>query len=193
MTAAADADRPFAGASWTASPKSRSASMFRMLSLYRCVGWAAENGRKVTPGILSMAARWDSVPMTKVYSLFTAAGTALLPPTTVGDSSVNPPVLYWARPAADSVYFTNAIAAGVGLPMTVMSITCGEPLFVALAPLLVIVTVALAYCAASAALARLMASGSLMYGRCSSIAWVMNALEASSWPDCSVESSEDSA
>src|ERR1035438_9056540 len=126
-------------------------------------------------------------------SLFTAAGTALLPPTTVGDSSVNPPVLYWARPAADSVYFTNAIAAGVGLPMTVMSITCGEPLFVALAPLLVIVTVALAYCAASAALARLMASGSLMYGRCSSIAWVMNALEASSWPDCSVESSEDSA
>jgi hypothetical protein len=57
MAAAADADRPFAGTSWIASPKSRSGSMFRMLSLYRCAGWAAENGRKVTPGIRSMAAR----------------------------------------------------------------------------------------------------------------------------------------
>jgi hypothetical protein len=55
------------------------------------------------------------------------------------------------------------------------------------------VTVAFLYAAASLKLPRLMASGSLMYGRCSSTAWVMNALEASSWPDCSVASSEDSA
>ena len=80
--------------------------------------------------------------------------------------------MYSARPTLDRVYFTNAIASGVGLPMMVISITCGEPLFVALAPLLVMVTVAVAYCVASAALARLMAAGSLMYDRCSSIAWV---------------------
>ena len=49
---------------------------------------------------------------------------------TVGVISVNPPCLYWASPAGDSVYFTNAVPAGVGLPMIVMSITCGEPLLV---------------------------------------------------------------
>ena len=88
-----------------------------------------------------------------------AAGTALLSPDTVGVSSVNPPALYWARPAGDSVYLTNAIPAGVGLPMVVMSMTCGEPVLV-VPP--VIVIVAFSYCAASAALARLMAAGSLM-------------------------------
>ena len=54
-------------------------------------------------------------------------GTALLSPVTVGVISVNPPCLYWASPAGDSVYLTNAVPAGVGLPMMVMSITCGEP------------------------------------------------------------------
>ena len=48
---------------------------------------------------------------------------------------VNPPVLYWFTPTLESVYLTNAIAAGVGLPMIVMSITCGEPDFVTVVPL----------------------------------------------------------
>ena len=66
--------------------------------------------------------------------------------------SVNPPCLYWARPAWDSVYLTNAIPAGVGLPMMVMSMTWGEPdLVVLAAPGGLMVTVALAYWLASAA------------------------------------------
>ena len=86
-------------------------------------------------------------------------GTELADPVIVGVGKVNPPALYWARPAADSVYLTNAIAAGVGVPMIVMSITCGYPLLVT-PPL--IVTFAVLYWAASAALPRLMAVGSGM-------------------------------
>ena len=52
----------------------------------------------------------------------------------MGVSSVNPPCLYWARPVWERVYFTNAIAAGVGVPMIVMLITCGEPLFMVAVP-----------------------------------------------------------
>jgi hypothetical protein len=77
-------------------------------------------------------------------------------------ASVKPPFLYRARPAGESVYLTNAIAAGVGLPMIVMSIHYGDPDLVTLAPLLVIVTVALAYCVAIDESPRLMADGSGM-------------------------------
>jgi hypothetical protein len=53
--------------------------------------------------------------------------------------------------------------AGVGLPMIVMSMTCGEPFLVALGPPGgEIVSVALAYWSASAKLPRLIAAGSLM-------------------------------
>src|ERR1700684_4198520 len=97
------------------------------------------------------------------------------------------------RPAGDSVYLTNAVAAAVGFPMIVMSITCGLPDLVTFWPCEVMVMVALAYCAASAKLPRLIAAGSLMYGRCSSMAWVMNALEASSCPDWRGESRGESA
>src|SRR5487761_1154329 len=103
-------------------------------------------------------------------------------PVAVGVSRENPPALYWARPAGERVYLTKAMPAGVGLPMVVMSITCGDPCFV---PVLIVMP-ALAYCAASAVQHRLICG-------CSLIAWVMNALAASSWPDCSVESSEVSA
>src|ERR1700733_8801667 len=98
-----------------------------------------------------------------------------------------------ARPAGESVYLTNAIAAGVGLPMIVMSMTWGLPVLVLGLPALVMVTDALAYCAAMAMSPRLIVAGSGMKGRCSSMACVMNALDASSWPDCSVESSDDLA
>ena len=46
--------------------------------------------------------------------------------------------------------------------MIVMSITCGEPFLVDFGRSAVIVTVALAYCAASAKSPRLIAGGSLM-------------------------------
>src|ERR1019366_1144590 len=88
-----------------------------------------------------------------------AAAAGLADPVPVGGIRVNPPALYWARPADDSVYLTNAVAAGVGLPMMVMSITCGDPDLVL--PLLSVI-VALAYAAARPWLLRLMAAGSGM-------------------------------
>jgi hypothetical protein len=79
-------------------------------------------------------------------------------PVTVGVSRENPPALYWARPAGERVYLTNAMPAGVGLPIVVMSMTCGEPCFV---PVLIVMP-ALAYCAAYCVQPRLIWGGSLM-------------------------------
>ena len=83
-------------------------------------------------------------------------------PKAVGVSTVNPPCLYWAKPVFDSVYWTKATAAGVGVPTIVMSITCGLP-FLTFPP--VIVTVAFLYSGASAKLPRLMAAGQLDIGQ----------------------------
>ena len=102
-------------------------------------------------------------------------------PVSVGVINVKPPALYCARPCWDRVYLTNAIAALVGLPMIVMSITCGEPfLTVGDPPAGVIVTDAVWYSAASDWSPRLIVVGSGMYDRPSSTAWVTNALAASS-------------
>jgi hypothetical protein len=56
MTASAEEGLPFAGTFWMALWKSGFESMLRMLSLCSWVGSAAEKGRKVVPGIRSMAA-----------------------------------------------------------------------------------------------------------------------------------------
>ena len=92
-------------------------------------------------------------------SLLTAAGRVPGLPKAVGVSSVNPPCLYCARPVFDSVYWTKAMAAGVGVPMIVISITCGPP-FLSFPP--AIVMLAFLYSAASAKLPRFIAAGSLI-------------------------------
>jgi len=64
MMAAVVAGLAPGGTSWMAWAKPGATTMLRSMSDSGAAGWAAENGRNVTPLMACIAARWDSVPTT---------------------------------------------------------------------------------------------------------------------------------